>query len=291
MVMPRKHRTIRLRISLRRFAVLVLAWAVGCLPPGTGMAQEAGQQTTLPPPPPEEPPAGSEPLFKTQVDLVALYVAVLDRDQHLVTGLPRSAFQVFDQGKPQAITEFSNRDIPVSMGIVVDSSASMMDKRVLVNAAALALVRASNPEDEVFILNFKDEAELAQDYTNEIAALERGLSDVQMWGGTAVMDALQTGMEHSQKGTRNKKVLLVITDGEDDASKIQLDPLLALLQKSEVTVYSIGILSQEPTRKRRNAEKMLRAIAKVSGGASYFPGTVEQVEALATQIAHDIRNQ
>lgn len=239
----------------------------------------------------QEPSGGDAPLFRTQVDLVALHVAVFDSLQHLVTGLPREAFEVLDDGKPQRITEFSNRDIPVSMGILVDSSASMTDKRPSVNAAALALVRASNPADEVFILNFRDSSELTQDYTSDIAELERGLSEVRMWGGTAVMDAVRNALDHSQRGTQAKKVLLVITDGEDDASKTKLPQLVALLQKSEATVYAIGILSQEPSRNRKNAEKMLQSIAQVSGGAAYFPRSMEEVEALATRIAHDIRNQ
>ena len=121
--------------------------------------------------------------------------------------------------------------------------------------------------------------------------LEHGLADVRMWGGTAVMDAIRMAVDHLRKGTKEKKVLLVITDGEDDSSDIQQDALLNLLQKSDVTVYAIGLLSQEPTNARKNATKLLQAVAKVSGGASYFPSTVEEVEALATQVAHDIRNQ
>ena len=165
------------------------------------------------------------------------------------------------------------------------------DKRAAVNAAALALVRASNPEDEVFVLNFKDTPELTQDYTNDIALLAQGLSGVQMWGGTAVLDAVRVGVEHALQGTRDKKVLLVITDGEDESSKLSLKELMGVLQKSEVTIYTIGILSREASRNRRNAEKMLKAIAQVSGGAAYFPNGVEEVEAFAARIARDIRNQ
>lgn len=235
--------------------------------------------------------AGGEALFRTQVDRVVLHAAVLDRNQRLVTGLPQQAFQVLQDGKPQRLTGFSNHDIPVSMGLVVDSSASMTDKRASVNAATLALIRASNPEDEMFLIDFKDTVELAQDYTSDVAVLERALSGVQMWGGTAFLDATHRAVNHLRKATKGKKVLLVITDGEDDSSSIELEQLLAVLQKAEVTVYSIGILSQEPTDRRKNAQKALQAIAKVSGGASFFPQSLEQVQALATKIAHDIRNQ
>ena len=234
---------------------------------------------------------GGDALFRTQVDRVLLYAAVFDRQQRLVTGLPQQAFRVYQDGKLQKLSGFSNQDIPVSMGIAVDSSASMTEMRTAVNAAALALVQASHPADEVFIVDFRDTVELTQDFTNDIALLERGLSKVRMWGGTAVMDAIRIAVDHLRKGAKEKRVLLVITDGEDDSSEIEQDDLLKLLRESDVTVYAIGLLSDAPSNKRKNAQKLLQEATKVSGGASYFPGSVEEVEALATQIAHDIRNQ
>ena len=260
---------------------------VGGLLLGLLALQEAGSQN----PSQAQVSSAGDVLFRTQVDRVVLHAAVLDRNQRLITGLPQQAFQVFQDGKLQRLSGFSNHDIPVSMGLVVDSSASMTDKRASVNAAALALVRASNPEDEVFVIDFKDTVELAQDFTSDITVLERALSGVRMWGGTAFLDAVHRAVNHSRKATKGKKVLLVITDGEDDSSDIELNALLAVLQKAEMTVYAIGILSQEPSDKRKNAQKMLQEIARVSGGASYFPQSLEQVQALATKIAHDIRNQ
>ena len=280
----------RMQKAKQRLAMgggLALVGVILVLTPWAVRGQSAGQSL----PAEERSAEGKEARFTAEVDLVALSAAVLDQNQQLVTGLPREAFQVLQDGKEQTITQFSNRDIPVSMGILVDSSASMVDKRAAVNAAALALVRASNPEDEVFILNFKDTPEVTQDYTNDIALLSQGLSDVRMWGGTAVLDAVRAGAEHALQGTRDKKVLLVITDGEDESSKLSLKELLGVLQKAEVTIYTIGILSRESSRSRRNAEKMLKAIANVSGGAAYFPNGLEEVEALASRIAHDIRNQ
>ena len=246
----------------------------------------------IPPPPDDKSdaePAGAR--FSTAVDLVVITATVTDRLHQLVTGLPREAFEIFQDGKRQPIAQFSNRDIPVSMGIVVDSSASMTNKRVAVNAAALALARASNPEDEIFILNFKNTPEITQDFTNDIELLSNALSQVQMWGGTAVLDAVQKGEQHLQSGTKDKKILLIITDGEDELSKTTLKNLLPLLQKSDVMIYAIGILGRPGTRGRRNAEKMLKALADVSGGAAFFPETAEEVGPLATRIARDIRNQ
>ncbi|MBI1954856.1 MAG: VWA domain-containing protein [Acidobacteria bacterium] len=280
----------RMQRAKQRLAIgggLVLVGVALVLAPWAARGQSTGQSL----PGAQSSPEGKDVRFTAEVNLVALYAAVVDQNQQLVTGLPREAFQVFQDGKEQTITQFSNRDIPVSMGVLVDNSASMTDKRAAVNAAALALVRASNPEDEVFILNFKDTPEVTQDYTNDIALLAQGLSEVRMWGGTAVLDAVRAGVEHALRGTRDKKVLLAITDGEDESSKLSLKELWGVLQKAEVTIYTIGILSRESSRSRRNAEKMLQAIADVSGGAAYFPNGLEEVEALATRIAHDIRNQ
>jgi VWFA-related protein len=236
-------------------------------------------------------PDSGDVLFRTQVDRVALYAAVFDRQQRLVTGLPQEAFRVYQDGKQQQLSGFSNQDIPVSMGIAVDSSASMTEKRASVNAAALALVRASNPADEVFVVDFKDTAAITQDFTSDIAALENGLFQVRMWGGTAVRDAMRISFDHLLHGAREKRVLVVITDGEDDSSDIEEDELFRLLRASDVTVYTIGILSDITSSKRKDAQKFLEEAAKVSGGASYFPRSLEEVEVLANQIAHDIRNQ
>ena len=266
------------RFSRRPPATLLLA-LISCL---NSLAQN----------PPSRTQSGSgDAVFRTQVDRVVLYAAVFDRQQRLVTGLPQQAFRVFQDGKLQRLSGFSNQDIPVSMGIAVDSSASMTEMRAAVNAAALALVRASNPADEVFLVDFKDTVEMTQDFTNDIAALERGLSRVRMWGGTAVRDAMRMVVDHLRNGAREKRILVVITDGEDDSSDIEQQALLRLLQVSDVTVYAIGLLSDVPSDKRKNAQRFLQEAAKVSGGAAYFPRTVEEVDLLAHQIAHDIRNQ
>jgi VWFA-related protein len=253
---------------------------------------ERDAQTQYPPQTsPGSSSGGSGVLFRAEVSRVVLYATVFDSEQRLVTGLPKEAFRVYQDGKLQTLSGFSNQDIPVSMGIAVDSSASMTDKRAAVNAAALALVRASHPADEVFLVDFKDTVSLTQDFTNDISKLEGSLSGVSMWGGTAVMDATHMAVDHLRKGGQQKRVLIVITDGEDDSSDITQEALLGIVQKSDVTIYAIGLLSQEPTDRRKNATKLLQAVAKVSGGASYFPQSVDEVEALATQIAHDIRNQ
>ena len=242
------------------------------------------------PPPPLDDNAGGV-LFRASIDLVTLNVAVFDGKRRLVSGLGRDSFQVFQDGKPVKIAEFANRDVPVSLGLVIDSSASMIDKRLQSVAGAVELMRGSKPQDEVFFVDFKDTVDLVQDFTNDFAKVEGALNRIRLFGGTAVMDALRVGIDQMKKAHRDKKVIVLLTDGEDDSSEIELAPLLALLQKSDVTVYTIGLLSQETGGRRRNAEKFLSEAAKVTGGVAYFPRSVEQVQLLGQAIAHDIRNQ
>jgi Ca-activated chloride channel homolog len=249
----------------------------------------ARAQMSPPPPPPDDESAGVT--FRASMDLVTLNAAVFNSRGELVTGLPREAFRVFQDGRPVPITEFANRDVPVSMGLVMDSSASMVDKRLQSVAGAVELMRGSNPQDEVFYVDFKDTVDLVQGFTNDFEKVEGALNRTRLFGGTAVMDALKVGIEQMKKARRDKKVIVLLTDGEDDSSEIEVGPLLSLLQKSDVTVYTIGLLSNETTGRRRNAEKFLKEAAKVTGGVAYFPTNVEQVQLLGQTIAHDIRNQ
>lgn len=253
-------------------------------------ALHARAQMPAPPPPS---PADDEPTltFRASIDLVTLNAAVFNSRRELVTGLPREAFKITQDGRPVALTEFTNREVPVSMGLVMDSSASMVDKRLKSVAGAVELMHGSNPQDEVFYVDFKDSVDVVQGFTNDYKKIENALNKTRLFGGTAVMDALKVALEQMKKARRDKKVIVLLTDGEDDSSDIELGPLLALLQKSDVTVYTIGLLSTEPNSKRRNAEKFLSEAAKVSGGVAYFPDNVEQVQLLGQTIAHDIRNQ
>jgi Ca-activated chloride channel homolog len=249
----------------------------------------ARAQMSPPPPPVEDESAGVT--FRASMDLVTLNAAVFNGRRELVTGLPREAFRIFQDGRPVPLTEFANRDVPVSMGLVMDSSASMVDKRLQSVAGAVELMRGSNPQDEVFYVDFKDTVDLVQGFTNDFEKVEGALNRTRLFGGTAVMDALKVGIEQMKKARRDKKVIVLLTDGEDDSSEIEVGPLLSLLQKSDVTVYTIGLLSNETTGRRRNAEKFLKEAAKVTGGVAYFPTNVEQVQLLGQTIAHDIRNQ
>src|SRR5262249_26378496 len=178
------------------------------------------------------------------VQLVQLPVSVLDKDGRPINGLGKTDFDVFEDGVSQEISLFKHEDVPISVGLVIDNSGSMHNKRERVNSAALSFVRESNPEDETFIVNFDDAAYLEQDFTNNMNDLIRALELLDTRGQTAVYDAVYLSAAHVNEGKKDKKALLVITDGEDNTSKYSLDKLLAKLRESKVIVYAIGLLEE-----------------------------------------------
>ncbi|MDR3764344.1 MAG: VWA domain-containing protein [Acidobacteriota bacterium] len=232
----------------------------------------------------------AEFVIRTEVREVVLHATVVDEHMRLVTTLDRAAFRVFENGRAQKITSFLRGDVPVELGIVIDNSGSMRDKRSSVNAAALNLVRAGNPRDEVCIVNFNNEFYLDQELTDNIDLLGNALERIEARGGTALFDAVMATSEYlMHNGKLSKKVILVITDGEDTSSRHTLEQAeRALAIDGGPTVYTIGILGHEREKKARHA---LRALAEQTGGVAFFPVDVSQVEAISQQIAHDIRNQ
>jgi len=200
----------------------------------------------------------------------------------------------------QEISFFTHDDVPISVGLVIDNSASMHNKRERVNSAALSFVRESNPQDETFIVDFDDEAYLDHDFTNSINDLVAALGPIDTRGETALYDAVYLSAAHLDEGKKDKKALLVITDGEDNASKYSRETVLSKLRESKVTVYAIGLLeendsrepffgkSQSPTRK---AKEVLQQFAQATGGRAYFPRSVEEIGPLCRSIARDLRNQ
>ena len=235
-----------------------------------------------------------ESVIRVDTRLVVLHCAVLDKSGKLITNLPQNAFKVFENNIEQPVKLFHREDVPVSLGIVIDNSGSMREKRQRVEAAAIKLVKASNPQDEVFIVNFNDDAYLDVPFTNSMAKLEEGVARIDSRGGTAMRDAVSMSIDHlRQEGKRDKKVLLVVTDGNDTASSgITLEKLVEKAQKSrDVLIYTIGILGKEEARDRKKAQRAMDALTKASGGASYYPGDLSEVESIAEQVAHDIRNQ
>jgi Ca-activated chloride channel homolog len=175
------------------------------------------------------------------------------------------------------------------MGIVIDNSGSMREKREEVNKAALNLVRSSNKEDQVFVVNFSDEPILDQDFTSNITKLQAALEHVDARGGTALYDAIVAASDYLAKSPLQRKVLFVVTDGEDDASQQSLEEAVHRVQQENgPVIYAIGLLGDEKTRK---AKRALETFALRTGGLAYFPPTLAEVDEISSSVARDIRNQ
>ncbi len=248
---------------------------------------------------PDQQPAAQEPtsndqgsmfVFKKQVQEVVLHATVVDEQGHLVTGLDRSAFSVSENGVPQAVTSFRREDVPVEIGIVVDNSGSMRDKRAQVNQAVLNLIRASNSEDQIFVVNFGQNPYLDQDFTSDVNLLQAALHQVSAKGSTALYDAIVASAVHLENNPRlNKKVLLVITDGQDNMSRETLQEASRRLQEANgPTLYAIGLLGSGLRGEGREA---LQHLAASTGGVAYFPDSLDQVDSITRTVARDIRSQ
>lgn len=233
--------------------------------------------------------------LQRNVDEVVLNATVLDDKQHLVTTLAKDDFRVTEDGVQQVISSFQHQDIPISLGILVDNSGSMRAKRQAVNSSALDLVHYSNPDDESFVVNFSDEAYIDQDFTANVNKLRDGLSHIDSKGGTALYDAIMASADYLTKNAkRSKQVLLVITDGEDNASSTTLEETVKRIQDLQgPVVYSIGLLFDDSGggRETRRARRALELLANETGGVSFFPKSLSQVDEIAGEVAHDIREQ
>lgn len=229
-------------------------------------------------------------VFKKEVEEVVLHAIVTDAAGRLVTQLDRSAFSIYQNGTPQAITSFRREDTPVAMGILIDNSGSMRDKRAKVSNAVMNLIRASNSADEIFVVNFGQTPYLDQDFTSDPHLLEAALHQVSARGTTALYDAVVASAVHLKNNPHlQKKVLLVITDGQDNMSRETLEEAIRKLQPNRgLTVYAIGLTDAGFTRKAHDA---LYDLATTTGGVAYFPQDLEEVDSITRTVAHDIRSQ
>ncbi len=276
----------------RVFCFVVLLWAL------VFAASQASAQIPVvnpqPPPPGQNSTAEKQgSTIKVQVNLVVLHTTVLDDRGRFADGLKQENFRVLEDKVEQKLSVFKREDLPVSMGLVIDNSGSMRDKRPRVNEAAITLVENSNPQDEAFVVNFNDDfyLDLDKDFTNSIPELKEALERIDSRGSTALYDAIIGSIDHLKKGSKDKHVLLVVTDGEDNTSRNSLEKTIREIQKTDTVIYTIGLLSQESKKNAKRAKKALEEISLASGGLSYFPENVDDVHNICQQVAHDIRNQ
>jgi Ca-activated chloride channel family protein len=229
-------------------------------------------------------------VFRKQVQEVILHATVVDTERRLVTSLQKNNFSVFEDGRAQVITAFRREDVPVALGIVVDNSGSMQEKRGKVNQAVLNLVHDSNPDDEVFVVNFGEDYYLDQDFTSDVNLVRAALQQNPMKGKTALYDAIVASAAHLKGSARlEKKVLLVITDGQDNASQETLrEAAYRLQQQNGPILYAIGILGADD---HHPGHDPLATLAESTGGVAFFPQTLDDVGGISRTIARDIRSQ
>ena len=234
------------------------------------------------------------------VDLVVLYVSVVDKKNHFISGLEQGIFRVLEDGVEQKIESFSNEDSPVSMGLVLDLSGSMRGKTGRVNDAALALLQAGTPDDEFFLIGFNDDVELLQDFTSDVDDVVDALKNTVLAGKTHLYDAIYLGVEKAQKGTRRRKALVVITDGNDDTSFFTLKETIDRVRESDVQVYCIGITDETPksgifsrlsSSETKRYHDALTRLAEESGGNAFFPRDISELRGVADEIAGNLHGQ
>ena len=230
--------------------------------------------------------------IRSDVRLVLLDVSVKEREGGFVSGLSKDSFAVFENGRRQQITAFANDDLPVTVGILVDESYSMTPKRADVLTAAQTFIEESNPRDEVFVLNFNDKVTrglpdrmlFSDDIGQLHSALNRGIPE----GKTALNDAIVAGLKQLELGRRDKKTLVVISDGGDNASKLKRREMLDMVESSVATIYAIGLYdNDDPDRD----PGILRELTKISGGEAYFPASPSGMVSVCRRIAKDIRTR
>ena len=246
-----------------------------------------------PAPPGQTTNSGQGQSIKVDVNLVVLHTTVVDDRGRFAEGLKQDNFRVLEDKVEQKLAVFKREDVPVSMGLVIDNSGSMRDKRPRVNEAALTLVQTSNPQDEAFVVNFNDDfyLDLDKDFTNSVPELKEALERIDSRGSTALYDAIIGSLDHLKKASKDKRVLLIVTDGEDNTSHNSLDKTIREIQKTDTVIYTIGLLSEESKKNSKRAKKALEQIAQASGGLAFFPENVDDVHNICEQVARDIRNQ
>jgi VWFA-related protein len=229
------------------------------------------------------------PAFHTSTRLVVLHATVRNGRGEIVTGLSRDAFAVFENGQRQTIAIFRADDVPVSLGLVIDNSGSMRSKRQKVEAAALAFARASNPQDETFVVNFADTPRIDVPFTSDPVRLEAGIARLDSIGGTAMRDALAGAERYlDQHGTRDRRALVIVTDGIDNASDTPLDEIRAYAQQRDIVIYAIGLLGETTAHGARHA---LDDLTRSTGGVACYPGTLDEIGDVALDLARQIRTQ
>ncbi len=244
---------------------------------------------------------GDAAVFRTSVDQVVLYVSVYGTDNQLVSDLVAQDFSIFENKVQQEMTYFGLDDVPSTIGIVMDSSGSMRGKVELVNGATSSFLNMNNPQNELFLVEFKDEVSLEEDFTRDPEDIRDSLDNIIISGGTALYDAIYLGVEKARQGAEPKRALLVFTDGEDKDSFYEYEDVLEKIQEAEVQIYVVAFLDSQLSQdkgffglfksERQKVEREITTLAETTGAKAFFPTDIKELDDVFATIAREIRNQ
>jgi len=283
-----RHSTkLQTNVSLELILVSMFVVLTGRLI--VSLAQETENQD----PPPASNTARDSQSIKIDVDLVLVNATVTDPSNRFVTGLEKEHFQLFEDKVAQQITQFSNEDIPTSIGLLFDVSSSMSDKIGRAKDAAVAFLKTSNPDDEFFLITFADKPQVDEEFTNDVSDIQNRLVYKPAKGSTTLYDAVYLGLQKMKQGHNPKKAILLITDGEDTRSRYSLVNVRNAVKESDVQIYAIGIVSSyySDFAQGRTGRAVLEEMTEVTGGKAYFPNSVYELEDICTKISIELKNQ
>lgn len=268
----------------------------------TGLAQPpnptATTTTTTTSAPPRN-PGGQTPSFTSGIDVVSLNVTVTDGAAHYVTDLDADAFAVFEDGVKQDLTYFNKTNLPIALSLLLDTSASMEDKMVTVQDAAVGFARRLRPHDLGEVVDFDSRADVVQEFTHDMNLLEKAIRQTSAGGSTSLYNAIYIALKELKKVKAKasddvrRQAIVVLSDGEDTSSLISFEEVLDLAKRSEVAIYTIGIRGRDMNAKKefKEAEFVLRQLAQETGGRAFFPGRVDDLVGVYAQISDELSSQ
>lgn len=231
--------------------------------------------------------------IKVDVDLVLITATVTDFDGRYITGLGKEHFQIWEDKVEQTIAHFSSEDVPISVGVVFDISGSMKDKISTARDAAATFLKAGNPDDEYFLVEFNDRAQVAENFTADAAKLQTHLIFTPAKGQTALLDAVYLALNKLKEASNPRKALLLITDGEDNHSRYSFSNVKEFVRESDAQIFAIGIVDEWSTgwRMGQVGRILVEDLVKISGGQAFFPGSVDELEDICLKIGVELKNQ
>jgi Ca-activated chloride channel family protein len=229
---------------------------------------------------------------KVGVDLVLVPVTVTDHKDHLVLGLEKDSFSVFEGANQQVIRHFSSEDAPISLGILLDTSSSMYGKMERSREAVVQLLRSSNPSDEFFLIGFADRPELLVDFASSVDAIQDGISRAVPEGLTSLLDALYLGLDKMKDAHNKRKALLIVSDGGENHSRYTTKDVWSVVLEADVQIYAMGIFDEAArTKAERMGPDLLGSLTNVSGGRTFPIHSLKKITNAASELAVELRNQ